>query len=302
LQLNTSLDLEKGPGKGKARWRYMVRLLRCADCSLYTGSVELRQAVCSAAFISIHLRVLPMASALPSECQLPDQQTESLPSPQLFKVVALAASAGGVEALGDILAALPADFSAAIVIVQHRTAQEPFQLPEVLSRRTALRVEQAREGTALRPATVFIAPPDWHLLVNADSTLSLAQSAKLHFVRPSADRLFESLATSFKERAIAVVLTGAASDGSGGVPIIKKLGGVVIAQDTTTAAVPGMPQSAVATGAVDFVVPLHGIASLLEMLVAPECGAGSSRRSASRPRPCIPRVKAYNQASRSSDD
>jgi len=172
-----------------------------------------------------------------------------------------------VEALSGILAALPADFPAAVVIVQHRTAQEPFRLPEVLSRHTALRVEQAREGTALRPATVFVAPPDWHLLANVDGTLSLSRSEKVKFVRPSADRLFETLAASFKERAVAVVLTGADSDGSGGGPGIKRMGGGVIAQDTATAEVPGMPRSAVATGAVDLVVPLDQIASTLMSLV-----------------------------------
>jgi two-component system, chemotaxis family, protein-glutamate methylesterase/glutaminase len=74
-----------------------------------------------------------------------------------------------------------------------------------------------REGTALRAATVFITPPDWHLLVNVDRTLSLSRSEKSNFVRPPAEQLFEALAASFKERAIAVVLTGAGSDGSGGV-------------------------------------------------------------------------------------
>jgi two-component system chemotaxis response regulator CheB len=187
-------------------------------------------------------------------------------------VVALAASAGGVEALGDVLAALPADFPAAIVVVQHRTAQGPFELPQVLGRRTALRVEQAREGTTLRPATVFVAPPDRHLLVNPDGTLSLSGAEKVNFVRPSADRLFESLAASFGERAVAVVLTGANSDGSAGVPVIKARGGLVIAQDAATAAAPWMPRSAVETGAVDFIVPLHGIAARLGALVAPPSG------------------------------
>jgi two-component system chemotaxis response regulator CheB len=122
----------------------------------------------------------------------------------------------------------------------------------------------------LRPATVFVALPDWHLLVNDNGTLSLSRSPKVHSVRPSADRLFESLAASFGERAIAVVLTGAASDGSGGVSVIKRMGGVVIAQDAATAEFPGMPRSAVATGAVDFIVPLDGIASRLGMLVGSE--------------------------------
>jgi two-component system, chemotaxis family, protein-glutamate methylesterase/glutaminase len=189
-----------------------------------------------------------------------------------FCVVALAASAGGLAAISRILSGLPADFPAAVLVVLHRTAQEPFQLPDLLSRRTPLRVEQAREGTALRPATVFVAPPDWHLLVNVDGTLSLSRSAKVKSVRPSADRLFESLAAGFKERAIAVVLTGADGDGSGGVPIIKKMGGVVIAQDAATAEVPGMPLAAIATGAADRILPLEEIAPALVTLVAPERG------------------------------
>lgn len=184
-----------------------------------------------------------------------------------FHVVALAASAGGVEALSKVLSGIPADFPAAVLVVQHRTAQEPFQLPHVLSHHTMLMVEQARQGATLCQATVFLAPPDRHLLVNANGTLSLSQSAKVHHVRPSADRLFESVAISFKKRAIAVVLTGVACDGNKGVQIIKKRGGVVIAQEPTTADFPGMPRSAIETGAVDLVVPLDQIASTLISLV-----------------------------------
>jgi two-component system, chemotaxis family, protein-glutamate methylesterase/glutaminase len=174
---------------------------------------------------------------------------------------------GGLAALSTILAALPMDFPAALVIVQHRAVQEPFQLPEVLSLRTGLRVEPAREGTILRPATVFVAPPDWHLLVNVDGTLSLTYSEKVKFVRPSADRLFESLAASFGERAIGVVLTGTGSDGSGGVLVIKRMGGVVIVQDAATAEAPGMPLSAIATGAADWILPRNEIASVPVALV-----------------------------------
>jgi two-component system chemotaxis response regulator CheB len=184
-----------------------------------------------------------------------------------FDVVAMAASAGGLAALSGILAALPTDFPAAIVIVQHRAVQEPFQLPEVLGLRTVLRVEPAREGIKLRPATAFIALPDWHLLVNVDGTLGLSHSEKVKFVRPSADRLFESLAASFGERAIGVVLTGTGSDGSGGVLVIKRMGGVVIVQDAATAEAPGMPLSAIATGAADWILPLDEIAPALVKLV-----------------------------------
>ena len=190
----------------------------------------------------------------------------SRPTPP-FYAVALAASAGGVEALSEVLSGLPADFPAAVLVVQHRTAERPFLLPQVLSRRTRLMVKQAEEGAVLCPATVFLAPPDRHLLVNANSTLSLSRSAKVHHVRPSANRLLESLAGSFRQWAIAVVLTGADSDGNKGVQVIKRRGGVVIAQEPTTAAVPGMPRSAIETGAVDLVVPLDQIASTLISLV-----------------------------------
>jgi two-component system, chemotaxis family, protein-glutamate methylesterase/glutaminase len=211
-----------------------------------------------------------MGSQPSSESPPPDRRAESPPAPPPFKVVALAASAGGLAAISRILSGLPADFPAAVLVLLHRTAQEPNLLADILGRRTALRVEQAGEGAKLRPATVFVAPPDRHLLVNGDGTLSRSRSEKVHHVRPSADRLFESLAASFGGRVIAVVLSGGNGDGSGGVAVVKGMGGVVIAQDA--AEVPSMPRAAIDTGAVDFIVPLDGIASRLGMLVAPEGG------------------------------
>src|SRR5438477_12809936 len=151
--------------------------------------------------------------------------------PSGFDVVALAASAGGLTALSRVLAALPADFPATLVVVQHLDPRHRSLMADILSRRTPLRVKQAEEGDPLRPATVYIAPPNRHLLVNPDGTLSLSQSELVHFVRPSADLLFESVAASFKDRAIAVVLTGTGSDGSMGVKAIKKMDGTVIVQD-----------------------------------------------------------------------
>src|SRR5919201_1475781 len=170
-----------------------------------------------------------------------------------FDVVALAASAGGLSALSRILASLPADFPAALVVVQHLDPRHRSLMAEILSRRTPLTVKQAEEGDDLRPATVYIAPPNRHLLVNPDGTLSLSQSELVHFVRPSADLLFESVAASYKERAIAVVLSGTGSDGALGVKAIKKMGGTVIAQDEASSEFYGMPGAAVHTGNVDFV-------------------------------------------------
>ncbi len=151
-----------------------------------------------------------------------------------FDVVAMAASAGGLTALSQVLSTLPADFSAAIVVVQHLDPRHRSLMASILSRRTPLKVQQAEEGDRLDPATVYVAPPNRHLLVNPDGTLSLSQSELVHFVRPSADLLFESVAASYKDRAIGVVLTGTGSDGSMGVQALKKMGGTVIVQDQNT--------------------------------------------------------------------
>jgi two-component system chemotaxis response regulator CheB len=179
--------------------------------------------------------------------------------------VALAASAGGLKALSHVLSALPEGFPAIIVVVQHLDPRHRSLMAEILSRRTALTVKQAEEGDRLILATAYIAPPNRHLLVNPDRTVSLSQSELVHFVRPSADLLFESTAASFKDRAIAVVLSGTGSDGSMGVKAIKKMGGTVIAQDEKTSEYFGMPGAAAQNA--DFVLPLEEIAPALVTLV-----------------------------------
>jgi two-component system chemotaxis response regulator CheB len=184
-----------------------------------------------------------------------------------FDIVALAASAGGLAALSQLLSALPRDFPATVVVVQHLDPRHRSLMAEILSRRTDLRVKQAQDGEALLPSTVYIAPPDRHLLVNTDGTVSLSHSELVHFVRPSADLLFESVAASFKDRAIAVVLTGTGSDGSMGVQAIKKMNGTVIVQDEPTSEFFGMPGAAIQTGSADFILPLGEIASALITLV-----------------------------------
>jgi two-component system chemotaxis response regulator CheB len=184
-----------------------------------------------------------------------------------FDIVALAASAGGLAALSHLLAAMPENFPAALVVVQHLDPRHRSLMADILSRRTSLRVKQAEEGDRLCPATVYIAPPNCHLLVNPDGTLSLSQSELVHFVRPSADLLFESVAASYKDRVIAVVLTGTGSDGAMGVQAIKKMGGTVIAQDEQTCEFFGMPGAAIQSGNVDFILPLEEIAAALATLV-----------------------------------
>jgi two-component system, chemotaxis family, protein-glutamate methylesterase/glutaminase len=185
----------------------------------------------------------------------------------MFDVIAIAASAGGLNALSELLSALPADFPVAVVVVQHLDPRHRSLMADILSRRTRLRVKQADADDHLEPGTVYVAPPNHHLLVNGDRTISLTQSELVHFVRPSADLLFESVAASYRERAIAVVLSGSGSDGAMGVQAIKKMNGTVIAQDEHTAEFFGMPGAAIQTGGVDFILPLAEIAPALVTLV-----------------------------------
>ena len=184
-----------------------------------------------------------------------------------FDVVAIAASAGGLKAINAMLSNLPAEFPAAIVVVQHLDPRHRSLMAEILSRNTLYRSSKPKKAKTLQPGTVYIAPPDRHLLVNPDGTLTLSQSELVHFVRPSADLLFELVAASHKERAIAVVLTGSGSDGSMGVQAIKKMGGTVICQDVDSAEFSGMPLAAMQTKCVDFSLPLDEIAAALVTLV-----------------------------------
>ncbi|MFN6528810.1 chemotaxis protein CheB [Nostoc sp. ChiSLP03a] len=184
-----------------------------------------------------------------------------------FDIVAIAASAGGLTAIIQVLSTLKAEFPAAIAIVQHLAPEHPSFMAEILSRRTDITVKQAQEGDSLTPGTAYVAPPDRHLLVNGDGTLSLSQSELVHFLRPSADLLFESVAATYKDRAIALVLSGTGSDGAMGVEAIKKMGGTVIVQDVKTAEFAGMPSAAINTGNVDFILPLDEISTTLVSLI-----------------------------------
>jgi two-component system chemotaxis response regulator CheB len=189
-----------------------------------------------------------------------------------FDIVMLAASAGGLAALSEVLSALPSDFPVPVVVVQHLDPRHRSLMAEILHRRTNLNVEEATDGAKLEPSTVYIAPPDEHLLVTSDGGLNLSHTDLVHFVRPSADLLFESGAGAFPGRAIGVVLTGSGSDANMGVRAIEQTGGTVIAQDPQTAEFSGMPQAAIDTGGVDFVLKLEEIGPALGALVMGEPG------------------------------
>jgi len=176
-----------------------------------------------------------------------------------------------------VLAELPREFPATILVVQHLDPRRPSLLAGILGRVCKLLVKEAQEGEDMRPGVVCLAPPDRHLLVNPNATLSLNRSEPVNFVRPSADPLFESLAACFKSRALAIVLTGTGSDGARGVRAIHRMGGRTIAQDEATSEFFGMPNAAMRTGLVDSILPLQDIARA--MLEWSACGAQRQRAS-----------------------
>jgi two-component system, chemotaxis family, protein-glutamate methylesterase/glutaminase len=185
-----------------------------------------------------------------------------------FHLVAIASSAGGLQALREVLSGLPDDFPAAVLIVQHLDPKHPSHIAEIMTRYTKLRVSQAEDGQKIVPAEVLFAPPGRHLKVTKEGRVKLTDTALIHFVRPSADLLFQSAAECFQQRCIAVVLTGTGKDGADGLSTVKRMGGIVIAQDEGSSEFFGMPKAASETGAVDFVLPLAEISSRLASLVS----------------------------------
>jgi len=184
------------------------------------------------------------------------------------EIVVVAASAGGIPAIIAVLGALPSGFEAAVLVVQHLAPDRPSYLAEILGRRCALPVAVAGHGERLLPGVVRLAPPDQHLLVGRDGALTLSRSRHVHFVRPSADLLFESAAAAYGERVVAVVLTGTGIDGCRGAAAVRRMGGHVIVQDQATSAFFGMPGAVIASGQADLVLPLEHVGPAIGTLVA----------------------------------
>ena len=179
----------------------------------------------------------------------------------------MAASAGGIEALGTVLASLPKDFPAAFLIVQHRAPTRRSLLETILARRSRMPVVSATEGGPIEPGVVYLARPDLHLTVSAEKRFLYRDGTRIRFVRSSANPLLESAASAFDGRLIAVVLTGGGSDATDGVQAVKTRGGIVIAQDPATSECSGMPWAAVQTGAVDYVLPVEAIGPAIDSIV-----------------------------------
>jgi len=188
-----------------------------------------------------------------------------------FDVVAIGASAGGIEALHAVAAALPADFPVPVLIVQHMDPRHKSLLAGLLGRRCRLRVKQAVNDEEMRGGTMYIAPPDMHLIVQA-GRLVLTDTKQVHFSRPSIDLLLQSVADTYGDRAIGVILSGSGVDGADGIRAIKAKGGTTLVQDPASAAHAGMPQAARATNCVDFTLPLEEIGLALASLVTPTPG------------------------------
>lgn len=174
-------------------------------------------------------------------------------------MVGVGASAGGLEAFTQLLIALPGDTGMAFVLVQHLDPKHDSLLSDILSRATKMPVQQATEGVAIEPNHVYVIPPNVDMAVRAD-TLHLMARRKARGPHLPIDRFFRSLAEEKRSQAIGVILSGTASDGSHGMTAIKAAGGLTFAQDEKSAKFGSMPHSAVAAGAVDFVLPPAQIA------------------------------------------
>jgi two-component system chemotaxis response regulator CheB len=175
----------------------------------------------------------------------------------------MGASAGGIQAVSTILQGIPKNFPAPIVVVQHRSPTAESFLVPILERRTILPVVEALEGETLRPGTVYVAQTDQHLTITDAGRFAYCDGQRIHHVLSSANPLFISAADVFGTGAIGVILTGVGRNGTNGVQAIKARGGVIIAQDQATSEHFDMPHSAIATGAVDYILPLEEIAPAL---------------------------------------
>lgn len=166
-----------------------------------------------------------------------------------YKAIVIGTSAGGLNALSEILSALPSGYRVPLIIVQHRAKDQKTLLEEILQQKCVLPVSQAEEKVQITPGHVFIAPPDYHLLVEEDGTFSLSCDEPVQYSRPSVDVLFETAAEAFGAQLAGIVLTGSGMDGAAGIMAINRKGGITIAQAPEDAAYASMPEAAIKSGA-----------------------------------------------------
>jgi len=184
-----------------------------------------------------------------------------------FEAVVIGSSAGGIKALSAILVALPSDFPLPIIIVQHLHPHSDSYLAKILGAKCGLKVKQADEKEAITDGVVYLAPPNYHLLIEEDRSFSLSIEGPVNFARPSVDVLFETAIYAYRDKLIGIILTGANHDGSQGLKKIKQIGGYLIVQDPKTAEADAMPQAAIAATKVDKILPIEQIGPYLLQLV-----------------------------------
>jgi two-component system, chemotaxis family, protein-glutamate methylesterase/glutaminase len=180
--------------------------------------------------------------------------------------IVIGASAGGVDALAILFESLPEGFRPSIFVVVHIPADRPSRLAELYQQRCALRVREALDKEPVAPGTIYFAPPDYHLLVEPDRTLSLSSDPPVAFSRPSVDVLFESAALAYRERLLGIVLSGANSDGAQGLAAVRRAGGRGWVQQPDDALADAMPVAAIRNAGADLVLPVRDMAERLPQL------------------------------------
>lgn len=184
------------------------------------------------------------------------------------KLVAVGTSLGGLKALTALLAALPQGFDVPIVAVQHRGPDRNGQtLAALLQEHTSLIVREAEDKMRLEPGSLYLAPADYHLMIEAPGQLALSTEAPVRSARPCIDILFQTAADAYGREMVAVLLTGASADGAEGVAAVKARGGRVIVQDPGTAESAVMPSAGIAAAQVDYVLGLEDIGRYVASLV-----------------------------------
>lgn len=180
-----------------------------------------------------------------------------------YEAIVIGVSSGGMTALKYLFSALPVDFDLSIIVVQHISARSDNQWIKLLNDISNLNIKEADEKEKIKSGNVYIAPSNYHLLIEKEKTFSLTIDERVNFARPSIDVLFESAAEAYKNKLIGVILTGSNNDGTNGIKRIKECGGMAIIQDPETAESSYMPSSAIAAIQPDYILSLEDIAELL---------------------------------------
>jgi two-component system chemotaxis response regulator CheB len=192
-----------------------------------------------------------------------------------YRAIVIGSSTGGLDALRIILEVLPKNFAVPVLVAQHISPHSDNYLATFLDHICQVSVKEAEEKEKAIPGHVYLAPPNYHLLVEIDGSMSLSVEARVSYARPSIDVLFESAAEAYNRSLIGIILTGANSDGSKGLKRIKECQGLTIVQDPNTAQAEAMPRAAISATNVDYITPLIEIGPLLNKIIIGKSGEKS---------------------------